>query len=274
MEIYTPQYNIIWQTGMSTTGFMASTLGQDNPFRYRGYYYDEETELYYLNQRYYNPQWGRFINADSLIGVAGKLLSHNLFAYCNNNPVMMSDPSGCLPMAYGSNPTPAQRKEGERYYKKHRARHLTRRLKKEQQESLLNAADKAGWDNVEMTKYGFSILNKNTRAATVFIGEKQYGQYAYDWKETSSRIGLVGYIGAGAFEGAAVIIPKVEPIGVFASTACGVGGGIVGAATVFYQDAINSHLNKTDLDYFNNSSAGVYFEARISGKFVSFNYFE
>ena len=94
MEIYTPQYNIIWQTGMSTTGFMASTLGQDNPFRYRGYYYDEETELYYLNQRYYNPQWGRFINADSLIGVAGKLLSHNLFAYCNNNPVMMSDPSG------------------------------------------------------------------------------------------------------------------------------------------------------------------------------------
>ncbi len=41
-------------------------LGKGNPFRYRGYVYDDETKLYYLRSRYYNPAWGRFINADSL----------------------------------------------------------------------------------------------------------------------------------------------------------------------------------------------------------------
>ena len=85
-----------WGKPMGVTGSMAATLGVDNPFRYRGYYYDTETGLYYLNQRYYNPEWGRFVNADNVIGVTGKLLSHNMFAYCNNNPVMMSDPSGNL----------------------------------------------------------------------------------------------------------------------------------------------------------------------------------
>jgi RHS repeat-associated protein len=43
---------------------------------------------------YYNPEWGRFINADALIGVTGELLSHTIFAYCKNNPVTMKDPSG------------------------------------------------------------------------------------------------------------------------------------------------------------------------------------
>lgn len=45
---------------------MASTLGVDNPFRYRGYYYDTETGLYYLESRYYNPELGRMMSADSL----------------------------------------------------------------------------------------------------------------------------------------------------------------------------------------------------------------
>ena len=79
---------------MSVSGSMASTLGADNPFRYRGYYFDEETGLYYLNQRYYNAEWSRFVNADTYAGSTGKLFSHNGFAYCSNNPVMMSDPSG------------------------------------------------------------------------------------------------------------------------------------------------------------------------------------
>jgi uncharacterized protein RhaS with RHS repeats len=52
--------------------------------------------LYYLQSRYYNPEWGRFINADGLIGVTGELLTHNMFAYCNNNPVNMTDPDGNL----------------------------------------------------------------------------------------------------------------------------------------------------------------------------------
>ena len=61
-------------------------VGYKNPLRYRGYYYDSETKLYYLQSRYYNPEWGRFINADSIIGANGDLTS--------NNPVMRMDPSG------------------------------------------------------------------------------------------------------------------------------------------------------------------------------------
>ena len=57
-----------WGRILSKTGTMASTLGTLNPFRYRGYVYDEETGLYYLRSRYYNPEWARFLNADTRAG--------------------------------------------------------------------------------------------------------------------------------------------------------------------------------------------------------------
>ena len=75
-------------------GSMAATLGRDNPFRYKGYVWDEETGLYYLRSRYYDPSWGRFVNADTLFGKQGQLLDHNLFSYCRQNPAMGSDPNG------------------------------------------------------------------------------------------------------------------------------------------------------------------------------------
>ncbi|WP_236900406.1 RHS repeat-associated core domain-containing protein [Clostridium pasteurianum] len=84
---------------------MASTVGAKNPYRYRGYRYDGETGLYYLNARYYNAEWGRFINADAYGGNVGDLLSHNMFAYCMNNPVNMSDPSGNWPSFSGNWPS-------------------------------------------------------------------------------------------------------------------------------------------------------------------------
>ena len=65
-----------------------------NPFRYRGYYYDTETGWYYLNTRYYDPNVGRFLSPDTILGANGGLLGYNLYAYCNNNPVMFVDPSG------------------------------------------------------------------------------------------------------------------------------------------------------------------------------------
>ena len=85
-----------WGKILATTGSMASSLGIHNPLRYRGYVYDQETQLYYLQSRYYDPEIGRFINADdtAYLGADGTPLSYNLFAYCKNNPVSFSDPSG------------------------------------------------------------------------------------------------------------------------------------------------------------------------------------
>ena len=75
----------------------ASTGARYNPFRYRGYYYDEDTGLYYLNTRYYDPCIGRFISADtsSILSASPMgLTDKNLFAYCDNNPVVRSDNGG------------------------------------------------------------------------------------------------------------------------------------------------------------------------------------
>ena len=70
-------------------------IGNLNPFRYRGYYYDTETKLYYLQSRYYDPEVGRFISADTVnYAEPSKFDGLNLYAYCNNNPVMFVDPSG------------------------------------------------------------------------------------------------------------------------------------------------------------------------------------
>ena len=81
-----------WGKPISKTGTLASTLGTIQPFRYRGYVYDEETSLYYLNSRYYNPNQVRFCNKDER--VHHSMFGCNLFTYCGNNPVMYNDPDG------------------------------------------------------------------------------------------------------------------------------------------------------------------------------------
>ncbi len=78
------------------TGLENQIVRSLNPFRYRGYYYDIETGLYYLQSRYYNPEWGRFLNADSVIDQSS-VIGANLFVYCLNNPVNMTDETGHLP---------------------------------------------------------------------------------------------------------------------------------------------------------------------------------
>ena len=70
----------------------ASTGAQYNPFRYRGYYYDTDLGMYYLQSRYYDPNTCRFINADGAL--YHSMLGYNLFAYCENNPVNMLDTTG------------------------------------------------------------------------------------------------------------------------------------------------------------------------------------
>ena len=83
-----------WGYILSTGGSMAATLGAANPFRYRGYYYDTESGLYYLQTRYYDAAVGRFINADGFTSTGQGLLGNNMYAYCGNEPVNKTDPTG------------------------------------------------------------------------------------------------------------------------------------------------------------------------------------
>lgn len=77
-------------------------IGNLNPFRYRGYYYDTETKLYYLKTRYYDPETGRFISQDYIEYIAPDIINGlNLYAYCVNNPVMNVDPNGTIGILTG-----------------------------------------------------------------------------------------------------------------------------------------------------------------------------
>ena len=87
-----------WGRVEKIEGTMKDSLGEKNPFRYRGYYYDTETGLYCLKNRYYDPEIRRFISADStdVLEAQSNLYDKNLYAYCDNNPVMRKDSSGEL----------------------------------------------------------------------------------------------------------------------------------------------------------------------------------
>jgi RHS repeat-associated protein len=87
-----------WGNIISQTGPMAS----DNPFRYAGYRYDEDTKLYYLMARYYNPENGVFLSKDPVFGDMYNPLSQNGYGYANNNPVMMVDPDGSYAISLGA----------------------------------------------------------------------------------------------------------------------------------------------------------------------------
>ena len=86
-----------WGKVLSITGSRKDTIGQLNPFRYRGYYYDKETGMYYLKNRYYDPEIRRFICADKT-GVAKEsmetLHNRNLYVYCDGNPLTRRDGDG------------------------------------------------------------------------------------------------------------------------------------------------------------------------------------
>ena len=83
--------------GNFTAGYRnggANTSVVNNPFRYRGYYYDSDLEFYYLQSRYYDSNTRRFINTDGYVSTGQGLTGYNMFAYCGNNPVMRVDPNG------------------------------------------------------------------------------------------------------------------------------------------------------------------------------------
>ena len=82
---YDPYGKVLTATG---------TLAEKNPLRYRGYYYDSESSLYYLLSRYYDPAVRRFINADSYASTGQGIVGYNMFSYCSNGPIIRSDPGG------------------------------------------------------------------------------------------------------------------------------------------------------------------------------------
>ena len=83
-----------WGNMLNITGSMAASLGKDNPYRFKGYYYDEETGMYYLKSRYYQPEICRFISADVYIATELNMNGSNIYSYCKNNPVMLMDSDG------------------------------------------------------------------------------------------------------------------------------------------------------------------------------------
>ena len=75
----------------------ANTIGHLNPIRYRGYIFDSESGFYYLQSRYYDPEVGRFLNADAFASTGQGILGNNMFVYCLNNPTLFADPYGTIP---------------------------------------------------------------------------------------------------------------------------------------------------------------------------------
>ncbi len=98
-RLVTYQYDA-WGNIKNSSDYSGVNLAFKNPYRYRSYRYDNETGYYYLQSRYYDPSIGRFISADNVgyLGAGENLTSYNLYAYCNNNPVMYSDPTGNFPI--------------------------------------------------------------------------------------------------------------------------------------------------------------------------------
>ena len=84
----------IYDANGSTISQTAYHVAAYNPFRYRGYRYDGDTRLYYLQSRYYDPAIGRFINADGYASTGQGFIACNMFCYCGNNPVMGIDSTG------------------------------------------------------------------------------------------------------------------------------------------------------------------------------------
>ncbi len=88
-----------WGKVESVMGSMANTIGALNPIRYRGYYYDTDLNMYYLQSRYYDPEMGRFISSDDAamsMNALEDITAANLFVYCGNDPVNRVDPSGYM----------------------------------------------------------------------------------------------------------------------------------------------------------------------------------
>ena len=135
-------------------------IANANPLRYRGYFFDSETGLYYVSSRYYDPEVGRWINTDSQLNISLGVLGCNMFAYCLNNPVNKVD--------YGGN------KPGD--------------LFDTMDEAAIDAAEYLGeltWKNT--WEYSTAIYTVNTTVKTDKIVTKTYRFLWWTWTRTSIK---------------------------------------------------------------------------------------
>ena len=88
------EYDAWGKVTENATSADTENITETNPIRYRGYYYDTETRLYYLKSRYYDPAVKRFLNVDGLVSTSVEDAAKNMYAYCLNNPVIYADPEG------------------------------------------------------------------------------------------------------------------------------------------------------------------------------------
>ena len=173
------------------------SVGGMNPIRYRGYYYDYDTKLYYLNSRYYDPDVGRFINADdtdTLLCSPYELTDKNLFAYCDNNPIMRVDYIGDFWMLIGGAIG-----------------------------ALVGGAVSAVSQYVTTGKIDWRVVGVNAAAGAISgaIASTGVGLFA--------SIGINAVLGGGTYVAEQVIKrEKITVGGVVASTASGAISGIIG----------------------------------------------
>ena len=107
MQAIDGDYATVEEMAVSYTNNGDNTNAAKNRLTYRGYYHDKDLDMYYLKSRYYDPAISRFISADGYVSTGTGLLGYNMYAYCNNNPVMYVDPEGCM-LDYNATPdTPA-----------------------------------------------------------------------------------------------------------------------------------------------------------------------
>ena len=99
LKLVTYEYDAWGNQTVTYHAGSSSGPAQYNPFRYRGYYYDTDLRMYYLQSRYYDAKICRFINSDGYVSTGQGLIGNNMFAYCNNNSVMNVDPTGEIAIA-------------------------------------------------------------------------------------------------------------------------------------------------------------------------------
>ena len=177
-------------------------LREKNTYRYRGYRYDTETGYYYLQSRYYNPEWGRFLNIDAIGGNVGALLSHNIFAYCNNNPVISKDSNGFRPMYTQGEETAAMR---DASYKVMNNYYSTKSKGKSSsnfsyKESAIQGGISGAIDEVGGWAASFFIKGKNVWKDLDYLTMGKYvTKYSKGAKAAMKGLGIVGSVGMTAW---------------------------------------------------------------------------